>query len=138
MQLYNLKQLEEAKTDLVKKYIGTFDKPLWYYNSLELLNANIEKARTLENKVQMNKTGTRKSIKLQTVIDLIENENSLNQGTKNKMLSDLSHTLTFRSYECSNMNQTIVTLDDCINIMGDDITARQKTWLNQIFAFTLR
>ena len=37
-----LEQLEERKEELIKRYIGTFDKPLSYYNCLEVINKDIE------------------------------------------------------------------------------------------------
>ena len=40
-----LKQLEERKDNLIKRYIGTFDKPLSYYNCLEIINKDIEIAK---------------------------------------------------------------------------------------------
>lgn len=41
-----LKQLEKRKDELIKRYIGTFDKPLSYYNRLEVINKDIEKAKS--------------------------------------------------------------------------------------------
>ena len=46
MAKQTLKQLEERKDDLVKRYIGTFDKPLSYYNCLEIINKDIEKEKS--------------------------------------------------------------------------------------------
>lgn len=46
MGTYTLKQLEEEKEDLVQRYRGRFDKPKSYYNCLEIINKEIEKAKS--------------------------------------------------------------------------------------------
>jgi len=36
-----LEELRILRKELIKRYIGTFDKPKSYYNSLEVLNGHI-------------------------------------------------------------------------------------------------
>jgi hypothetical protein len=37
-----LEALEELKNDLIGRYIGTWDKPDYYYRTLEILNDEIK------------------------------------------------------------------------------------------------
>ena len=45
MEQETIEQLEYRKDELVKRYIGTWNKPMSYYNCLEVINRDIDKLK---------------------------------------------------------------------------------------------
>lgn len=48
---YPTNNLLELKDELVRRYIGTYDKPTSYYNSLEVINKELDKRKKLNSEL---------------------------------------------------------------------------------------